>query len=91
MNRIVGALWKREKDGREYYSGILKDLHGDINIAVFPNTYKQAQNQPDGGSSPSGGSGENKRKDRKTPFFVYKVGKARISPTLVKRITFTGV
>ncbi len=47
MNRIVGALWKREKDGREYYSGILKDLHGDINIAVFPNTYKQADNQPD--------------------------------------------
>ena len=47
MNRIVGALWRREKDGMEYFSGVLRDLHGDINIAVFPNDYKDKQNQPD--------------------------------------------
>ena len=46
-NRIVGVLWAREKEGMEYYSGVLHDLHGDINIAVFPNTFKNAENQPD--------------------------------------------
>lgn len=46
-SRIVGALWERSKDGKTYYSGVLKDLHGDINIAVFPNTYKERDNQPD--------------------------------------------
>lgn len=47
MNKIVGALWERQKDGNKYYSGVLTDLHGDIQIAVFPNNRKQANNQPD--------------------------------------------
>ena len=47
MNKIIGVLWKREKDGKEYYSGVLNDLRGNINIAVFPNTRKDADNQPD--------------------------------------------
>ena len=47
MNKIVGALWTKEKDGMEYYSGVLQDFRGDINIAVFPNHRKQAENQPD--------------------------------------------
>jgi uncharacterized protein (DUF736 family) len=47
MNQIIGVLWKREKDGKEYYSGVLNDLRGKINIAVFPNNRKEADNQPD--------------------------------------------
>jgi len=47
MNKIIGVLWKREKNGKEYYSGVLNDLRGKINIAIFPNTFKQADNQPD--------------------------------------------
>ncbi|MFH1052741.1 MAG: hypothetical protein V1779_17615 [bacterium] len=47
MNQIIGALWKREKDGKEYYSGVIRDLHGDINIAAFPNNRKTEENQPD--------------------------------------------
>ena len=47
MNQIIGVLWQKEKDGKEYYSGVLNDLRGKINIAVFPNTFKQAENQPD--------------------------------------------
>ena len=47
MNKIIGALWKREKDGKEYFSGVLNDLRGKINIAVFPNTFKENDNQPD--------------------------------------------
>lgn len=46
-NRIVGALWEKHKDGNAYYSGVLRDLHGDINIAVFPNNKKEKPNQPD--------------------------------------------
>lgn len=47
MNKIIGALWKREKDGKEYLSGVISDFRGDINIAVFPNTYKNQDNHPD--------------------------------------------
>lgn len=47
MNKIIGALWKKEKDGNVYYSGVLNDLRGEVNIAVFPNNKKQAENQPD--------------------------------------------
>ena len=44
---IIGVLWKKEKAGMEYYSGVLSDFRGNINIAVFPNTRKEADNQPD--------------------------------------------
>ena len=47
MNKIIGALWQKEKDGMTYFSGVLQDFRGDINIAVFPNNKKQAENQPD--------------------------------------------
>ncbi|OGU39010.1 MAG: hypothetical protein A2X61_00740 [Ignavibacteria bacterium GWB2_35_12] len=46
-NRIVGVLWEKHKDGNAYYSGVLRDLHGDVNIAVFPNNKKQNEKQPD--------------------------------------------
>lgn len=47
MNQIIGVLWKKEKDGMHYFSGVLNDLRGKINIAVFPNNKKEAENQPD--------------------------------------------
>ena len=47
MNRIVGALWEREKKGMKYYSGVLRDFRGDIRIAVFPNDFKKKENHPD--------------------------------------------
>ncbi|MCX6155267.1 MAG: hypothetical protein NT007_14020 [Candidatus Kapabacteria bacterium] len=47
MNKIIGALWKRDKDGLEYLSGVLSDIRGEFNIAVFPNNFKNADNQPD--------------------------------------------
>ena len=47
MNQIVGALWKRiDKKGSPYFSGVIRDLHGDVNLAVFPNERKEG-NQPD--------------------------------------------
>ena len=47
MSKIIGVLWKKEKDGKEYYSGVLNDLRGRINIAVFKNTKKAVDTQPD--------------------------------------------
>jgi uncharacterized protein (DUF736 family) len=47
VNKIIGALWTKEKDGKQYFSGVIQDFRGDINIAVFPNNKKQAENQPD--------------------------------------------
>ena len=47
MSKKIGALWIREKDGRKYMSGVLNDLAGDINIAVFKNDRKEKENQPD--------------------------------------------
>ena len=47
MNKIIGVLWKKEKDDMEYFSGVINDLRGDINIAVFPNNLKTTENQPD--------------------------------------------
>ena len=47
MSRKIGALWIREKDGKKYMSGVLNDLRGDINIAVFKNDRKEKENQPD--------------------------------------------
>lgn len=47
MNKIIGALWQKEKDGMPYYSGVISDFRGDINIAIFPNNRKQSENHPD--------------------------------------------
>ena len=44
---VVGVLWKKSKNGMDYFSGVLKDLHGTINIAVFPNNRKENDKQPD--------------------------------------------
>lgn len=48
MSRKIGALWlKTANDGRKFFSGVLQDLTGDINIAVFKNDRKEKENQPD--------------------------------------------
>jgi len=48
MSRKIGALWiKQTQDGRNYLSGVIQDLSGDINIAVFKNDKKEADKQPD--------------------------------------------
>ena len=45
--RKIGALWsKKAEDGKEYFSGVISDLRGDIQIVVFKNN-KKTDNQPD--------------------------------------------
>ncbi len=47
-NRKIGALWLRKsKDGLSFLSGVVQDMRGDINIAVFKNDRKEKDNQPD--------------------------------------------
>jgi uncharacterized protein (DUF736 family) len=39
--RKIGALWsKKTEEGKEYYSGVITDLRGDIQIVVFQNENK---------------------------------------------------
>ena len=48
MNKRIGALWlKTTQDGKQYFSGVISDLRGDINIAIFPNDRKENANHPD--------------------------------------------
>jgi len=48
MSKKIGALWlKTMKDGTPYMSGVLEDLGGDINIAVFKNNKKEKPNHTD--------------------------------------------
>lgn len=47
-NRKIGALWSRKtEEGREFFTGVISDLRGDIQIVVFQNDKKQSDNQPD--------------------------------------------
>lgn len=44
----IGALWKKEGKKSPFYSGKVKDSNGkDVEIVCFPNTHKNAENQPD--------------------------------------------
>lgn len=49
MTKRIGALWlKKSGEGKNYMSGVLEDLRGPIQIAVFKNDKKEAgSNQPD--------------------------------------------
>ncbi len=48
MAKNIGALWlKTSKDGELFYSGVLRDMRGDIPIVVFQNNRKEKENQPD--------------------------------------------
>ena len=45
-NRKIGALWsKKTSEGKEYFTGVISDLRGDIEIVVFRND-KKNENQP---------------------------------------------
>ena len=45
--RKIGALWsKKTNDGREFFTGVISDLRGDIQIVAFKNG-KKTDNQPD--------------------------------------------
>jgi uncharacterized protein (DUF736 family) len=47
-NRKIGALWsKKTEDGKEYFTGVISDIRGDIQIVVFQNDKKQNDKQPD--------------------------------------------
>ena len=47
-NKKIGALWSRKTSGgKEYFSGVISDLRGDIQIVVFRNDSKKNDNQPD--------------------------------------------
>lgn len=47
MNKKIGALWlKKTKDGKQYFSGVLTDMRGDIPVVVFRND-KKKDKQPD--------------------------------------------
>ena len=47
-NNYIGVAWRKTtKDGQTYLSGVLRDLGGDIQIAIFPNNRKEKDNQPD--------------------------------------------
>ena len=47
-NRKIGALWsKKTDDGRDYFTGVISDLRGEIQIVVFGNDKKESENQPD--------------------------------------------
>ena len=40
-NKDIGALWKREKDGKDYFTGNIKLGDGIVEIVVFQNSYKK--------------------------------------------------
>lgn len=42
MLKLTG-LWQNESDGKTYLTGYL----GDLRLVVFPNNYKEKENQPD--------------------------------------------
>ena len=43
----VGALWKREKNGKPYLSGQIELNGKKINIFVFKNDHKEQEKHPD--------------------------------------------
>jgi len=49
-NKEILALWKRKskKNGQDYFYGIIDlGIGGSSNVAIFPNTRKKKENQPD--------------------------------------------
>ena len=47
-NRKIGALWsKKTSEGKEYFTGTINDLRGEIQIVVSANDKKENENHPD--------------------------------------------
>ena len=48
QEREIGALWKRSGSNQKYLSGKLKmDDGSTLDVVIFTNKYKNADNQPD--------------------------------------------
>jgi len=48
MSYPVGALWKKKtKDGKEYMSGHINDMHGKIQLVVFEADKTGNEQKPD--------------------------------------------
>ena len=48
QEREIGALWKRNGSNQKYMSGKIKLADGSsMDVVVFTNKYKNADNQPD--------------------------------------------
>lgn len=46
--KSIGALWLKEKDGKQWFSGVLENVDGTkVNIVVFSNDYKKEEKHPD--------------------------------------------
>ncbi len=44
--RKLGALWsKKISEGKEYFTGVINDLRGEIQIVIFRNDGKKNENQ----------------------------------------------
>lgn len=68
--RKIGALWARKTaDGKQYLSGTLNDLAGDIQIVVFKNDRKEKENQPDYSICLSEKRDQQKPEQKKDDFF----------------------
>lgn len=47
-NKDIGALWAREKDGKEYFTGTIQVGENVLEIVVFKNSYKkEGERTPD--------------------------------------------
>ncbi len=68
-SRKIGSLWRKQtKDGKVFYSGVIQDIRGDINIAVFMNDRKESEKHPDLNIVLSGERDERKQAQA-DPFF----------------------
>lgn len=68
-SRKIGSLWRKQtKDGKVFYSGVIQDIRGDINIAVFMNDRKESEKHPDLNIVLSGDRDERKQ-TQEDPFF----------------------
>jgi hypothetical protein len=68
-SRKIGSLWRKQtKDGKVFYSGVIQDIRGDINIAVFMNDRKESEKHPDLNIVLSGDHDERKQ-IQEDPFF----------------------
>ena len=45
----IGVAWKKEKNGRSFYSGVIDKLEGQekISIMIFPNNKRPGKKDPD--------------------------------------------
>jgi uncharacterized protein (DUF736 family) len=43
----LGALWQKQKNGKDYFSGVLEINGTKHQVVVFANGFKDADNKPD--------------------------------------------